>query len=77
MVVVGRGEMEVKAWECIEQVLKLTLIDGTLGALDLGLSPHFCSTLLKKHHHHDCVTLSSTGNQSFITHAYFFFPEFI
>ncbi|KAK1379349.1 ASCH domain-containing protein [Heracleum sosnowskyi] len=33
--------------ECIQQVLKLTLIDGSLGVLDLGLNPQFCSHLLQ------------------------------
>ncbi|XP_074338445.1 uncharacterized protein LOC141676651 isoform X2 [Apium graveolens] len=47
--------MEVKVEECMEQVLKLTLLDGTLGVLDLGLSPQFCSSLLKHDDEDDCI----------------------
>lgn len=49
--------MEVKIEECIQQVLKLTLIDGSLGVLDLGLNPQFCSHLLQ-HDDDDCITHS-------------------
>lgn len=67
--------MEVKAEECIQQVLRLTLVDATLGVLDLGLSPHLCSDLLKHDHDDDdadCIT-HSTGNQSFPFFSFFFF----
>ncbi|XP_063939246.1 uncharacterized protein LOC108200036 isoform X3 [Daucus carota subsp. sativus] len=42
--------MEGKAEEVIEQVVKLTLTDATLGAVDLALSPSFCSHLLEPDH---------------------------
>ena len=57
--------MEGKAEEVIEQVVKLTLTDATLGAVDLALSPSFCSHLLEPDHLID----HAHGNSSPFIHS--------